>query len=247
MFQDLLYYFVVFFISTFFNAALGAGGTIVTPGLVLYGVDPVIAVSSMSIGIAVTLAGAFYRYQKTHPIQLEKSHVPFIVLGVIGSFLGANIAVSLDKEFLKSAIGIALMFMLILHWIPKQHFSFIQLPKWFSYSLFLVLFLLTGMYISIIGAGGGPLIMFLYLFATGKTLKEIIPYRMMTAFPILLMTIATFAYLGKIDLTITGIGLVAGLIGGPIMMGLVLKISNRALNIIFSVLVFAVSVLMLIQ
>lgn len=96
-------------VGGYLGGIVGAGiGATVVPGLILLGVDPVIAIgSSLLLHVLISPLGGFYHYKLGH--VRRKIFVPLVLVGMLGTFLGANISSHLPKTELTILIGASTM------------------------------------------------------------------------------------------------------------------------------------------
>ncbi len=102
---------VVSFITSVFSVSVGGTSLVTVPVLILLGVPPKTAVATnMFALIFLSLSGAAGLKEAS-----KKEHVKFIVflsvLTVGGSYLGAKIILTIDQEFLKKVIAVAILVM----------------------------------------------------------------------------------------------------------------------------------------
>lgn len=94
-------------VGGYLGGIVGAGiGATVVPGLILLGVDPVIAIgSSLLLHVLIAPLGGISHYKFGH--VRWRIFVPLVLVGVLGAFLGANISIHLPAEGLKLLVGIS--------------------------------------------------------------------------------------------------------------------------------------------
>jgi hypothetical protein len=92
-------------VGGYLGGIVGAGiGATVVPGLILLGVDPVIAIgSSLLLHVLIAPIGGISHYKFGH--VRWKIFAPLVLAGVLGAFLGANISMHLPAEGLKLFVG----------------------------------------------------------------------------------------------------------------------------------------------
>lgn len=94
-------------VGGYLGGIVGAGiGATVVPGLILLGIDPVIAIgSSLLLHLLISPLGGISHYKFGHVSR--GIFLPLILVGVFGAFLGANISVNLPAEGLRLLVGIS--------------------------------------------------------------------------------------------------------------------------------------------
>ncbi|SDB82550.1 hypothetical protein GA0111570_10413 [Raineyella antarctica] len=97
--------------------SLGAGGSILAvPGLVyLLGQSPTTATTASLIIIGLTSLVGLVPHQRKGNVRLGRG-VIFGILGVLGSFLGAKLAVGLPSAVLMSAFAVLMLVVALLMW-----------------------------------------------------------------------------------------------------------------------------------
>jgi hypothetical protein len=93
-------------VGGYLGGIVGAGmGATVVPGLILLGIDPVISIgSSLLLHVLIAPLGGIVHYKFGH--VRRKIFIPLIIVGVLGTFLGANVSTHLPAGVLKLLIGI---------------------------------------------------------------------------------------------------------------------------------------------
>lgn len=93
-------------IGGYLGGVVGLIGAAVVPGLILLGVDPVIAIgSSLLLHVLIAPIGGISYYKFGH--VRRRIFVPLLLMGVLGAFLGANISTHLPAGELKLLVGIS--------------------------------------------------------------------------------------------------------------------------------------------
>ena len=142
-------------IAGFINTVAGSGSLLTLPLLMFLGLTPVMANGTNRVGIlfqSLISAGSF-RKQKI--LDLNSTYIMTIPV-IIGSLLGAVIAVDLNEQAMENAIGGLLVFMFFVlllkpsEWIRNREGN-PPLPGWMR----VIIFFLTGIYGGFIQAGVG--------------------------------------------------------------------------------------------
>src|SRR3989338_2531267 len=102
-FLSLAMLFIVTLLSSVMGCMIGGAILIVFPVMVFFGMPVHAAIATARFAIAGSAIGSFGNYYRLKRVNL-KIALPFAVTAVIGSFIGANITVSLSENALKNLI-----------------------------------------------------------------------------------------------------------------------------------------------
>jgi len=94
-------------VGGYLGGVVGAGiGATVVPGLILLGVNPVIAIgSSLLLHVLIAPLGGISHYKFGHIHW--RIFLPLLLMGVLGAFIGANVSIHLPAEVLKLLVGVS--------------------------------------------------------------------------------------------------------------------------------------------
>lgn len=202
------------FLCGFINTLAGSGSLLSLPLLMFLGLPANVANGTNRIAILmqnVVGVGSFYQ-QKVLNVKLGlRLGIP----AVIGSFIGARIAVDLDDEIMAKIIGIIMFIMLIPIFLkPKQWLKGKEeelIPK--NYIIQVVIFFFIGIYGGFIQAGVGIFLL------TGLVLNvglDLVKANAIKVFIVLLYTpiaLAVFIFNGQVNY-LYGFVLAIGNMGG---------------------------------
>ncbi len=140
----------------FINTLSGSGSAISLPLLIFMGLPANVANGTNRVGIMLqNLVGTGSFYQKK-VLDLRGALI-LAVPGVLGSLLGAQIAVNLDEVLMRRVIGVVMILMLVLllarpqRWLNGQTEALQGFPSWKH----LLLFFVIGLYGGFIQVGVG--------------------------------------------------------------------------------------------
>lgn len=139
----------------FINTLAGSGSLITLPLLIALGLPANVANGTNRIAILLqnVVGVSSFRQQKVLDFR---SSVRLVIPAVIGSVLGAMIAVDLDEEIMRKTIGGLLVFMFfIILWKPSKWLREQQGKAPLPYWLRAIVFFLIGIYGGFIQAGVG--------------------------------------------------------------------------------------------
>ncbi|MFW6006563.1 MAG: sulfite exporter TauE/SafE family protein [Halanaerobiales bacterium] len=161
-------------IGGIFTTLAGGGSMIVIPALIFLGFPPVVASAINRVGIMFTCFTAIFTFKNKGYYNLNLG----LLLGipaVIGSIIGAEIAVSLPEELFNQILILVMLFMLgliFINTIIDQVDTTIFLS--FKKLLFLsFIFFIIGIYGGFIQAGVGMIILVTLSILTGFSIVEI--------------------------------------------------------------------------
>ena len=225
----------------------GAGGGMLSVPILYYGMGlpmKVAIASSLWIVMAVSLLSLWQlNVWKALNIRLL---VWFAVGGVIGSWLGARIGLSISDIWQTSTLGLLMCF--VAWWMhkPKPDSAFHQSTTCHCMRTLLVGVIL-GVVTGVLGVGGG------FLMVPALLWLGIVDYRLAVAHSLLLIVInasvAGLGYWGEVDMHIKPLLLMIGLamVGSLCGKRLLKRWTSKHLQIAFSVLLVCVGGLMCMQ
>lgn len=100
--------FVVGLVAGFVGSAVGSGGLISIPMLVLFGIPPQVALATNKFGGLGMGFGALYEYIKEKKVEW-KYVASLLSVGVVASLIGAKILVDSDPDYMKTLIVILML------------------------------------------------------------------------------------------------------------------------------------------
>jgi len=224
------------FIAGLYGSSVGSGGLISFPTLLLVGLPTHIAIATNRLAAVFLETSAAVRFHKEGAFKLQFG----ILLGLIaaiGSFIGSNIVLNMQKELLDQVVVAALSFTFLFFLFngkkkPKQ-------KEKSSIALYASIFLL-GIYAGFFGVGFGtfimiPLVMFGCSYVRSAALSRVIGVIAS------LVAALVFAYEGVIDYPM---GITLGLgygLGGWIGAGISVKKGDRYIRVLLLfVIIFSV-------
>lgn len=160
------------FLAGLVDAIAGGGGLISLPAYYISGVPMHFAIGTNKTSAAIGTALTTYRYVKKGFVPLKPGIVS-VVFGLIGSYLGASIALHLDKEiFMKMMLVIVPLTAFIL--LTRGNFNVERAPLPMKKTLLLcsVIAFFLGIYDGFYGPGMGTFLMILLTGAVHLSLKE---------------------------------------------------------------------------
>lgn len=160
------------FLAGLVDAIAGGGGLISLPAYYISGVPMHFAIGTNKTSAAIGTALTTYRYVKKGFVSLKPGIVS-VVFGLIGSYIGANIALLLDREiFMKMMLVIVPFTAVIL--LTRGDLSAEREPLPLAKTLLLCSFIafFLGIYDGFYGPGMGTFLMLLLTGAVHLSLRE---------------------------------------------------------------------------
>jgi uncharacterized membrane protein YfcA len=158
---------VVGFAAGFINTLAGSGSLLTLPMLILLGLPANVANATNRVGVLLQTIAAVATFRQRGALPLAGSW-KLIVPAVVGSVVGAELAVDLDEALLRQTIGVLMLVLIVLmllkpeRWIaahatPREPRLLVEVPLFFAIGVYggfiqvsVGLFLLAGL---VLGAG----------------------------------------------------------------------------------------------
>ena len=198
------------FLAGFINTLAGSGSLLTLPLLMFLGLPANVANGTNRIAILLqNIVGvSSFRQQKVLKI---KDGLQLGIPAVIGSFIGAGIAVQFNDEIMSLIIGILLviMFFLIIYkpdkWINSQSEQIVGKPSWAQ----IIIFFFIGIYGGFIQAGVGFFLLAGLVLGTGLDLVRANAIKVLIVLLYTPFALGVFIYHGQVNFTL-GLVLAAG-------------------------------------
>ena len=157
----------------FINTLAGGGSAISLAVLMMMGLSPAMANGTNRIAILLQNIVAIGSFKKQNVLDSRKSLL-LSIPAVMGSLVGAWLAVDIDKDIFKNAIGIILLIMLFFmffkpkHWTEENEKLINKALTWKQYLLFFAI----GIYGGFIQVGVGYFLLASLVLGTGYELVK---------------------------------------------------------------------------
>lgn len=144
------------FFAGFINTIAGSGSLITLPLLIFSGLPPTVANGTNRIGVLLQNLTAAHSFHNEKIMDL-RGVITLGIPAIVGSLIGAQIAVNLDEETMRQVIGILMLVLLVVilirpkRWLKGSLEKISGIPAWWQ----IILFFLIGMYGGFIQAGVG--------------------------------------------------------------------------------------------
>lgn len=189
------------FLAGVINTLAGNGSAITLTVLMATGLDANTANATNRIGVLVqTFTSVFSLRRTKRTAMLVQEGVWYFWPTIIGSIIGALLAVNIDKDILKIIIGIFMFFLLITLLLkPKKWLINTDTSKHKKTPLNFILFLLIGMYGGFIQMGIGIMILSTLVLLAHYSLKDANIIKMWVAFIMIIPAFFIFLWKGNIE------------------------------------------------
>ncbi len=156
------------FAAGFINTLAGSGSILTLPLLIYLGLPANMANATNRVCIVLQNATGAVTFRRNHMLDVRGA----LILGapaILGSFLGATIAVSLDEATMRLVIGIVMALMAVLmvvrseRWLTTQALQSLTRPKWWH----ILLMFIIGIYGGFIQLGVGIFILVTLVMGVG--------------------------------------------------------------------------------
>lgn len=100
--------FIIGVVAAFVGASVGGGGLLSIPLLIFLGIPPQITIATNKFaGIGLSM-GALVKYNRSKKVNWNYV-LPLSIVAAIGGYLGSQILVNINEEFLSSMVGFLLL------------------------------------------------------------------------------------------------------------------------------------------
>jgi uncharacterized membrane protein YfcA len=197
----------------FINTLAGSGSLLTLPLFMAFGLSAPVANGTNRIGILLQSLTSVLSFKKQNLLDFPTA-LKIAIPSVIGSILGALLAVDVDEKAMKTTIGILLIFMFFLilwkpnRWI-KEHEGSHPLPLWVQ----VVVFFCVGMYGGFIQAGVGFFLLAALVMASGLDLIKANAVKVLMVFFYTPFSLSIFILNHQVDYKLGLIVAAGGILG----------------------------------
>lgn len=196
------------------NTLAGNGSSITLPLLIFMGLPATVANGTNRIGVLMQTLASTFAYHRRRAMPWSAS-VLLVGPTALGGLLGARIAVDLNEEQMRLAIGgmLVLTFFLILlrpeRWLRGRAGGALR-PQWYH----LVLFFAVGLYGGFIQAGVGIFLLVALVLGLGHDLVRSNAIKSFLVLALNILAFIVFVRNGQVDWVLGTIVAVGQLVGG---------------------------------
>lgn len=226
------------FLVGIINTIAGSGTVITYSLFMLMGLPANVANGTIRIGVIMQTMAATLTFKKAKILEVRKGF--FISLPIVlGSILGAQIAVSIPHDIFEKVLAVVLILMVVFisfdpaKWIEGQKKLNNKRLGWWQY----LLFFLTGVYGGFIHIGVGIILLAVLVLAAGYDLVKANAIKILAVFLYAPFALAVFMLNGEINYHLGLIAAIGNLIGGIVASQLAIKRGARFIRIILIVII----------
>ena len=231
---------------------IGGGGSILAVPLLLYVVgvgDPHVAIGTSALSVAANAYANLLGHWRAGNVKWACAAI-FAVSGIIGAAVGSTLGKLVDGQQLLFLFALIMIAVGVLMLLPRssQGNPDVHMTSWIAVRL-VVIGLSVGTVSGFFGIGGGFLIVPGLMLGSGMPILNAIGSSLFSVGSFGLTTAINYALSGLIEWTIALLFIVGGVGGGFLGMRAAVSLAarRRTLTYIFSGVIFAVAVYMLMQ
>lgn len=106
-------------ITGFLDSTVGSGGSISIPSLIFLGLPPQVSIATDRLGSIGQTAAALFKFWNSGKIRWHYVS-GFVVVSLVGTYIGANILLNIDPKILQKLIGLILLILLPITFLKKD-------------------------------------------------------------------------------------------------------------------------------
>lgn len=230
----------------FINTLAGSGSLITLPMLISFGLPPTVANGTNRIGILLQSLVAVGGFKKKKVFEWSEG-IWLTIPAVVGSFIGAAMAVNLNEQLMNRIIGglLIFMFFIILYkperWITQKAGTIKAKPG----ILQIIIFLAIGFYGGFIQAGVGFFLLSGLVLGVGMDLLKANAIKVLVVLAFTVVALAVFIFNNQVDYFIGIILGVGNMIGAWIATHVAVKKGTVFIRWVLLIAVFGFSIKML--
>ena len=216
------------FLVGFINTIAGSGTVITYSLFMMMGLPAGVANGTIRLGVVLQTLVAGLNFRRNNFLDLKKG-MKLAVPAVIGSILGAQIAVSINEEVFRTILAVVLIIMLILiflepkRWLKDQMHLIEKKPD----AVQILIFLAIGLYGGFIHIGVGILLLSAIVLNAGYNLVKANAIKILIVFLYSPFALAVFMINGHIDYEAGLIAAAGNIVGGLVGSNLAIHKGNN--------------------
>ncbi len=198
----------------FINTLAGGGSIISLSILMALGLPPTLANGTNRVGIIIQTITATTSFRQQKVLETRKA-IKLAIPATIGSVIGAFVAVDINEDIFKKAIGVTMLIMLVfIFYNPKKYiYGNVQIEnKPFTWKTYLIFFLI-GIYGGFIHMGVGYFLLTAIVMGAGFDLVKANAIKVFVVLAYIPFSLVVFIYYGQVNWLygfIVAIGSVSG-------------------------------------
>lgn len=195
--------------SGFISGLATGGGMVSIPALMFMGLSPSTAIATTSLVGVSSLTSAF-KYHKSKLIQ-DRRILPLVLLAFAGGIIGSKLLLSVDEQLMQKTFGVICLVLAAV--IAFSNGTRRQAGTKFHNLMGMVLLLLSSVFASVFGTGGGLFTVIILSYFYGMSMLEANASSKFITLGGVLSSILIFTYAGAIDYRV-GVPLLFGSAAG---------------------------------
>ncbi|MEZ4557928.1 MAG: sulfite exporter TauE/SafE family protein [Caldilineaceae bacterium] len=182
------------------NTLAGSGSLVTLPMLIFLGLPANVANGTNRVGVIMQNIVGITTYQRAGALDVQGS-MWYTAAAVLGSLVGARIAVDLNEQMMNMAIGVVMIIMLVVilsnpkRWLREKS----EVAEGRPGVLMLGLFFVIGIYGGFIQAGVGIFLLAALVMGVGYTLTHANAIKLVIVLALSLAAIAVFIINGQVN------------------------------------------------
>jgi len=237
------------FFAGFVDSIAGGGGLISLPAYLVAGIPMHYALGTNKFASACGTSVSVIRF-----IKNKRIHIPSVAAAVtgalMGSSIGANIALRVDEKYLQYFLIVSIPIIFIVALKKKELGDEDTSEKWKKSTLVTISFfagLIIGGYDGFYGPGTGTFLMLIFSAVIGFNVRTAVGNTKVVNFASNIAALATFLVNGKVFFPVAIPAAVFGILGNYVGSGLVLKNGAKVVRPIFIVVLVGLFIKILVE
>jgi uncharacterized membrane protein YfcA len=231
---------------------VGGGGSILAVPLMIYLVgvaDPHVAIGTSAVAVAANAAASLVNHARAGNVKWRCAAV-FAIAGIAGAYGGSSLGKMIDGQKLIALFALLMLVVggLMLRKRSGEGDVTVRLNRG-NFPILVGLGFATGALSGFFGIGGGFLIVPALMLSTGMPILNAVGSSLFAVTVFGMTTAANYAISGYVNWTLAAVFVAGGAFGGIAGAWFAKSLSNKrgALSTVFSVIIFAVAVYILVK
>ncbi len=224
------------------NTVAGAGTTVMYALLSGLGMPVLVINGSVRLGILFQTGASSIKFYRNNKLALRKGLILAIPM-IIGSIVGAEIAISINTDLFEKIVGVVLLLMLVLmYYDPKKWIEGQSEQKQKKTGVLqLILFLFIGFYGGFLHIGVGIFLLSALVLNAGYDLVHANALKVFLVLSYAPVVLLIFLINGQVDILVAVFAAVGNTIGGLIGTNLAIKKGSKFIRAFLVVIILAFS------
>jgi uncharacterized membrane protein YfcA len=154
--------------SGFIGGIATGGGMLAIPSLIFMGLSPVAAIATTSLVGFSTVTSAL-KFHRAKVVDSRRA-LPFIVIGLVGSVLGASLLPHINNHFMQKAFGVVCLMLAVAIALDKN--ASVRPRTRTRDALGFALTCIASVLVAIVGTGGGIFMLYICTYFYGMAILQ---------------------------------------------------------------------------